>query len=281
MHFKIWAVIMLSTMLLSCSALQSILGSVPKPGASIVGVKLNGVDLQQANLTFDIDISNPYSVPLPLTNLSYALATNGKSFLSGNAKDLQGSIPANGNHVIQLPVSIKFLETLNVLSSFKPGSVIPYTANMDLSVDAPGVGPLSLPLKKESEFPVPTAPDVSVQSIDWQDISFAESTAVLNLRIKNNNDFPLDLNKLNYALKLSGTTVVKNSIEKATSFAKGQENTVKIPISVSPASLGFQLFNMLKGSGSSYGFDGAMDVQTPFGPLNLPLSGSGDTKFNH
>ncbi|WP_372364540.1 LEA type 2 family protein [Candidatus Uabimicrobium sp. HlEnr_7] len=281
MYIKTWVIIMLSTMLLSCSSLQSLLESAPKPGANIVGVKLSGLDLQQANLVFDIDISNPYSVPLPLTNLDYSLATNGKSFLSGNAKELQGSIPASGNKVIQLPVSIKFLETLNVLSGFKPGSVVPYTAKMDLSVDAPGVGPISLPLQKEAELPIPTAPDVNLESVDWQDIGFSKATATLNVRLKNNNEFPLDLNKLNYALKLSDTSVVENKIEKSTSFAKGEENIVKIPISILPSNLGFALFNMLKGSGSSYGLEGSMDVQTPFGPLNLPLSGSGNTKFNH
>lgn len=273
--------IVITTFFMGCSSLQNMLDSAPKPGADIIGVHFKGLDLQHVNLVFDIDVSNPYGVSLPLTNIDYSLATGGKSFLSGKSDDMQGSVPANGNKVIQLPISINFVETLATLSGFKAGSVIPYTANLNLSVDAPGIGPISLPLKKEDELPIPTAPDVSLESVDWGDIGFSKATATLNMRVKNNNDFSLDMNKLNYALKLAGSSVVENKIEKATSFDKGGESVLQIPISILPLNLGTAIFSMLKGSGSSYSLDGTMDFQTPFGPLSLPLNSSGKTKFNH
>ena len=40
-----------------------------------------------------MEIENPYSAPLPLVNLDYALSSRGTAFLSGKA-DVQGTVPA-------------------------------------------------------------------------------------------------------------------------------------------------------------------------------------------
>ena len=156
---------------------------------------------------------------------------------------------------------------------------MPYTAKLDLSADAPGVGPITLPIEKKGQLPVPAVPQVSLQGVQWQNLSWNEAGAVLDIAVQNTNDFPIDLKQLNYALTLSDQPIVTSGVQQATTLAKGKTSTLRVPISFSPSSLGLAALNMLKGNGASYSLDGTMNLGTPFGPIDMPYSGSGQTQF--
>ena len=98
--------------LTGCDQLQSLLSQ--KPSARVVGVGLDDIGLDSATLGFNLEIKNPYAVPLPLVNLDYGLASLGKPFLSGRA-DLQGTVPAGGTRTVKLPAKIGFAQLLGVL----------------------------------------------------------------------------------------------------------------------------------------------------------------------
>lgn len=136
-----------------CQSISNILNN-QKPTAHLTNVSLAGVNLTSADLLFDINVENPYDVALPLTNLSYTLASGGKTFLTGDAA-LTGSIPAKGSKALAVPASLKFAELLAVLPSFKLGSALPYDATLNLSFNAPAVGPLQVPLTKSGALTIP------------------------------------------------------------------------------------------------------------------------------
>ena len=69
-----------------------------KPSAEIAGMKVQNVSLTEATMLFDVKVGNPYSVPLPLGNLDYALSSQGQEFVSGKA-DVQGTVPANSRRI--------------------------------------------------------------------------------------------------------------------------------------------------------------------------------------
>lgn len=126
-----------------------------KPSAEIAGMKVQNVSLTEATMLFDVKVGNPYSVPLPLGNLDYALSSQGQEFVSGKA-DVQGTVPANSSKNLGVPVRISFAKLLGAVKGAKPGATIPYKANMGLSVSAPAVGPLRVPMSKEGELNIPT-----------------------------------------------------------------------------------------------------------------------------
>lgn len=267
--------------LTACEALEPLLegakilsDDAPKPTARIVSANLTDLDLESASLAFDVEVSNPYSVPLPLTDLEYGLASGGNQFLTGKA-DVAGSIPAGGSKTITMPAVIRFTDALAVLKKVRPGQLVPYQADLDLSVDAPGVGPLSLPLSKEGELPVPAVPDVQVSSLKWDRLSLDEATAILKLKVGNTNDFPLDLSKLAYGFSLAGEEVANADVAEALSFKAGQDRTVQIPLSFSPSRLGLAFLNLLRGDSADYDIAGTMSFGSPFGPLDLPFQRSG------
>ena len=105
--------------------------------------------------------------------------------------------------------------------------------------------------------------------------------ATLALDVLNTNSFPLDLGQLSFGLSLGGTKVAEAKAKPTGSVKQGQSAALEIPISFSPMDLGLGLLNLLKGEGAAYALDGALDVQTPFGPLHTPFTSKGQTPFAH
>ena len=139
----------------------SLLEGFAKPTAEIVGAQIQNLSLTSTTLLFDVDVSNPYSTALPLTDADYALESRGVEFLNG-AAELQGAIPAHGSKVVQLPVTVDFMQLLRAVDGVELGSVVPYDADLGLSVESPWAGVLRLPLSRSGELTVPSREDLTL-----------------------------------------------------------------------------------------------------------------------
>lgn len=149
--------------LMGCDALQAL--NLQKPTASLKGVNFDKISLEGATLVFDVQVDNPYSAALPLTNLDYGLTTGTKPLFTGKAA-VAGSIPANSSKTIALPAQIRYLDLINAFKGIKPGTSIPYKAQLGLLMDTPVTSNLRLPITKEGELTVPTVSDL--ESVDWK-----------------------------------------------------------------------------------------------------------------
>ena len=158
----------LTILLSGCDAAQQALLGMKKPSASLKGVKFGDISLEAATLLFDVEIENPYDVDLPLLKMDYSLAS-GSSRLFAGKTDVASTIPANASRVVSLPASIAYSDLVKAFKGFKPGQPIPYSAEMGLSVKAPAVGNIRLPLNKTGELNVPQMPDI-IDSVNWRDI---------------------------------------------------------------------------------------------------------------
>jgi LEA14-like dessication related protein len=156
------SVSLLCLALAGCETLQNF--SMAKPTARITGVQFADASLSSAQLVFDVEVDNPYTIALPLTNLDYTLSSGDSSLLAGNAK-LQTSIPAKGSQAVSLPVTVNYLEMFKSLKGITPGTTIPYKAGLGLSVETPGLGPLTLPLKKEGRLALPKVSGTDVLNV--------------------------------------------------------------------------------------------------------------------
>ena len=141
-----------------CSTVESLLASAEKPSARITDVRMNDLSLEQVTLDFDVEIENHYDVALPLADLGYALSSGGNEFLVGDAP-ISGRVPARSSRVVTVPADVSFAPLMNAVRGVRPGSVVPWNANLDLSVDAPAAGRLTLPLRRSGELPIPTVPN--------------------------------------------------------------------------------------------------------------------------
>jgi LEA14-like dessication related protein len=268
----------LAVALSGCALLQSLLGGTPRPTASITGVRIGDFSLNDLTLVFDLAVTNPYTVGLPLVNIDYSLASQSQPFLQGQAP-LQGSIPAGQTKTLSLPAKVVFVDLLKVLKGISLGSTVPYKGTLGLSVNAPVLGALRLPLEKEGQLPVPAPPQVSVPSVTWQNVSLSGATGLLKMKVANPNSFAFDVAGLDYDIKLGGVALAKGGLTNAASLAAGAAQEIGINVSLSTAQAGMALLQMVKGQSGTYSLGGAISIGTPFGPLKVPLSVSGQVPF--
>ncbi|HWH46435.1 MAG TPA: LEA type 2 family protein [Burkholderiales bacterium] len=259
-----------------CQSLEDILQTAPKPTARIVGTELKNLSVEKIDLIFNVEVANPYAVDLPLVDLTYDVASGGTSLLKGNIKP-SGTVQAHGTSLIQVPARIPFASLFKTLKGVKPGSVVPYKADLTLGVDAPVVGMLTLPLSKSGDLPVPAAPDVALSSFEIGKFGLDETKATAKLQVKNTNTFALNLSKLNLELALGANKIASTSLANSAKIAPGQTVDVNVPLSFSPRSFGQTVINLLRGNKSAYSLIGSVEAGTPYGPLALPFNRNGNT----
>jgi LEA14-like dessication related protein len=146
-----------------CETIQEGL-NLRKPTARLNDLKIEDVKMDSATLLFDVEIENHYPVALPLTNFDYSLSSGAEKFLSGNAES-QAAVPAKSSRTVSLPATFNYIEMLKAFKGVRPGSTIPYGAELGLSVNAPGLGVIRLPLKKEGELVLPNVTGADIIDI--------------------------------------------------------------------------------------------------------------------
>ena len=261
-----------------CAELQQLLQGMGRPTASLEDIQLTQLSLTGATFNFTVKIKNPYGVDLPLANADYSLASAGQTILEGKA-DLQGIIPAQGEKTFSLPTTVVFAEVLRVLSSVRPGALIPFQANLGLSVNTKSLGTIRLPLTHDGQIPIPAVPDISVVSVRWGSISLSGISGSATLRVGNTNSFPIDLSALDYGLRLGAYEIAKGGLTQALSFASGGTQDMTIAVGLSTAQVGLALLDLARGNSGRYAMAGALSVGTPFGPLLFPYSVGGEVPF--
>ena len=147
-------------------------------------------------------------------------------------------------------------------------------------MDAPVVGRLALPVRHRSELPVPTVPDVSLKTVEFETLKPDEVKAVLAIDVSNGNAFALSALDLDLGLTLAGTRILGTKTPRATKVEAGKTTRIEIPVSFSPLAAGLATYSMLTGSGATYGLSGTLAARTPFGDLALPVDVSGETTFS-
>lgn len=247
-----------------------------KPTADVTAVHVPKINLKMAEFIVDVLITNPNPVPIPLIDINYLIESDGRKLVSGLIPDA-GTIQAHGSETVKIPITLIYDDIKNTYSEIKPGSIIPYKVKVDLIVDVPVFGRLTLPLEKTGEIPIPYKPDVDIDKIKFQKFSLEETVAILHLSLENKNDFDLGLNSLEYEIWISDVSIGNAELEKTTKLEKNGITKMEIPITFRPKDFGSALWDMIRGRGTGYSMKGNIDVSTPFGQMKLPIIKEGGT----
>ena len=143
-----------------CSVLQ---GSL-KPKAKLTDVHFDKFAGGALGLTFDVEVKNPYPVGLPLTRLAYSLTSKETEFIAGSAEP-DATIPAMSEMDVSLPVKVDYRQMWRALKSVRPGSVIPYKAELVLSADTETFNTIDLPLRKKGEIELPSVSEATLKKV--------------------------------------------------------------------------------------------------------------------
>ncbi|CAB4288943.1 unnamed protein product [Prunus armeniaca] len=247
-----------------------------KPTADVTAIHIPSINLEKAEIVVDVLIKNPNPVPIPLIDINYLIESDGRKLVSGLIPDA-GTIHAHGEETVKVPVHLVYDDIKNTYDDIKPGSIIPYRFKVDLIVDVPVLGRLTLPLEKTGEIPIPYKPDVDVEKIKFQAFSFEETVAVLHVKLENMNDFDLGLNALDYEIWLSEVNIGGAQLSQSANLAKKGVTFIELPITFRPKDFGSALWDMIRGKGTGYTIKGNINVDTPFGAMKLPIVKEGGT----
>lgn len=247
-----------------------------KPTADVSGIHIPKINLERADIVLDVLVKNPNPIPIPLIDINYLIESDGRKLVSGLIPD-SGTIHAHGEETVKIPVSLIYDDIKNTYEDIKPGSIIPYKIKVDLIVDVPVFGMLTLPLEKTGEIPIPYKPDVDLEKIKFERFSFEETVAILHLKLENKNDFDLGLNSLDYEVWLSNVSIGGAELSKSAKIDKNGITYIDVPITFRPKDFGSALWDMIRGKGTGYSMKGNIDVDTPFGAMKLPISKEGGT----
>ncbi|KAI9074728.1 hypothetical protein K1719_043318 [Acacia pycnantha] len=216
-----------------------------KPTADVTGVHIPSINLEKAELVVDVLIKNPNPVPIPLVDINYLIESDGRKLVSGLIPDA--------------------------------GSIVPYRVKVDLLVDVPVIGRITIPLEKTGEIPIPYKPDVDLEKIRFETFSFEETVAVLHLKLENKNDFDLGLTALDYEIWLADVSIGGAELAKSAKIEKSGITYIDIPFTFRPKDFGSALWDMIRGKGTGYSIKGNINADTPFGAMKLPISKEGGT----
>ncbi|XP_059655794.1 uncharacterized protein LOC132302823 isoform X2 [Cornus florida] len=247
-----------------------------KPTADVTEIHIPFINLDKADIVIDMLVKNPNPIPIPLVDINYLIESDGRKLVSGLIPDA-GTIHAHGSETVKVPFTLIYDDIKSTYDDIKPGSIIPYRIKVDLLVDVPVFGRLTLPLEKTGEIPIPQKPDIDVEKIKFERFSFEETVANLHVKLENMNDFDLGLNALDYEVWLSGMSIGSAEISKSEKLVKKGISYIDIPITFRPRDFGSALWDMIRGKGTGYSMIGHIDVDTPFGAMKLPISKEGGT----
>ncbi|XP_062090155.1 uncharacterized protein LOC133796591 [Humulus lupulus] len=247
-----------------------------KPTADVTAIHIPSINLEKADIVVDVLIKNPNPVPIPLVDINYLIESDARKLISGLIPDA-GTIHAHGEETVTIPLTLIYDDIKSTYDDIQPGSIIPYKIKVDLIVDVPVFGRLTLPLEKTGEIPIPYKPDVDLEKIRFQRFSFEETVAVLHLKLENKNDFDLCLNTLDYEVWLSDVSIGGAQLSKSAKMEKTGITTIDVPITFRPKDFGSAMWDMIRGKGTGYTIKGHIDVDTPFGAMKLPIVKEGGT----
>jgi LEA14-like dessication related protein len=143
--------------------------------------------------------------------------------------------------------------------------------------DPPTLDPMTLPLRKQGELPVPAAPRVRDASMDWSTLGMSGAEGRMMLELDNLNSFGIEIRAFDFDLSLGGISIANSQLAQPASFAANGTGRIDIPVSISTASLGLAALNMLRSDTLDYAVSGQMHIVTPFGEMNVPLNQQGRT----
>ena len=247
----------------SCALLNQVF---QRPTVSMRSVDLTSLSFTGIGANFVMNVNNPNAIGLDLARLGYQLTIEGKRLAAGQGNQ-PANIPAMGQGVVTLPVSINFSDFVASVEALFKKDNVSYNIALAPGFNTP-LGVIDIPLSHAGVFPVPKLPDVSLGTPQLGNMDLTGATVSLPLNIANKNGFELPVSGLNYALTVGGQPLITAGANPGNLAAK-QAKAVPITARIDFLRTGLGLANAIRGGAANIGLTGALDLGGYKLPLNL------------
>ncbi|XVF80142.1 hypothetical protein PTKIN_Ptkin15bG0046600 [Pterospermum kingtungense] len=133
--------------------------NMKKPEATITGVDLKKVSRECMEYGAKVSVSNPYSTPLPICEISYTFKSAGREIASGTIPD-PGSLKASDTTMLDVPVKVPYSILISLARDIGADWDIDYELQLGLTIDLPVIGDITIPLSQKGEIKLPTLRDM-------------------------------------------------------------------------------------------------------------------------
>jgi len=179
-----------------CSLLQEI----QKPEIVSVRPGITGIDFDAISLAFDVDVNNPYPIPIRAPRFRYGLDIKENEFFKGEVES-GIDLPAAKVGTLTLPVQLSYKDLWRTFQGLSDAKEVDYTLNGALMFSALGKS-FDLPLSHRGKFPVLRPPTFSNIKASLSEVSLTRAKIAVDADVKNPNVFDLGIKGLGYALKV-------------------------------------------------------------------------------
>lgn len=243
-------IVVLSVALLAalagCESLRNLLPSVERPTASVVSASLTRLSFTDAELTTRVRVENPNAVSVTLAGFSYALGIEGVPFVSG--EQIEGlQIEAFGSSEFDLPVVVGFRNVVDTVDAVRDKDNAAYAIEVDLRFDLPVLGAVTVPLRREGEFPIVRPPSVRVADLSLDSIGIAGAELSLTVGVENPNGFAFTITSIDYALAVGDRLWVEGQTERPRTVPANGREEITARFSLNFASFGRTVRDLLLG----------------------------------
>jgi LEA14-like dessication related protein len=216
-------------------------------------------------MAFDVDVDNPYPVPIKTPRFRYGIDIRGSRFFDSEATS-QINLPARRVGTVALPVRLSYVDLFKTYQNLSGASEVDYTLNGAMLLPVLG-RQMELPLSYSGKFPVLRPPSFSNIDIGFTNVSLTKTKLNVSAAMKNPNAFALGVEGLGYVLKLGNIELGGLTATTQSTLGAGQTGQLLLSGELSAANA---LLNILKG-----GKAGAAQIlpqgsiETPYGLVKL------------
>ena len=275
------ALLIISLLILNCAALEEFT-KTSKPKVNVQQVRFVGMTFDKIDLAFDIKIQNPNPLSIKLAGFDYDFQINNASFVKGQKSD-QLAIAANGESLVEIPLTLGFKYLYNSYQSLKNQDSSEYKIDTKLYFDLPILGRTPIPISKTGNLPLIKLPKIKIGSLKLKKVGFSGADLELKLNLSNPNSFKLFINQLNYDFSINGQNWITGKTSKQTNISEKNDTNFIIPISLDFLKMGRTVYNLIQGDTNlNYKLDSNINLKTSIpmiGQVKIPLNKSGQVNL--
>jgi len=230
----------------SLSACQSITttAAVQEPVITLQSVEIAGIDINGVQLLCKVEVNNPnpFDITFPETDWSFFI--NNNSFASGNIKNNQ-RIRARGSGIIEVPVSIDYINFFNSFRSFKGSKQAAYKLTLAVKIPIPVFEDRVWNLEYNGDFPLPQQPRFSSPSMRIENAGLNRADVVISINVENPNVFPLPAPVINYDFSINRNSFIRGEMANNRTLPPSSTTPLTLRLQISFTDL-FRSFTALR-----------------------------------
>jgi LEA14-like dessication related protein len=235
------------------------LPAAQEPVVSLHSAELADLDvLSGARLLCKVQVENPNLFAVPLPEINWELFLDANSFVKGVVKN-NGQIEAKSASIIEIPVTLNYLDIFNAFAALKGKKQADYKAAFDVK-SAPKGGKV-WHLEHEGELPMPLPPKTGAPVMRAEKADAAMVEWYVSVNVENPNPFELPPLKIAFNYQVENRVILKNTLPGRGRLAASSVTPVVFGLAVYYV----DLFRVLPELRASTGAQSRLDITFDFG----------------